>query len=238
MGAAEAGRATQEWFVASGGILKSVDVGEAGEMEAASQHQEVDLLIEKCLREMPQSLREMPPTPRCQVPFDAAADQVASASAEGGDSRLSMLNMPALPNQQQRAAVGLLEPQANGSPKQRTKKLARSDFGKIRGVDVANAPQELRCAIDGKILGNPLRSPYGHLFERETLEHWISMCGSVCPLTGQPLRLEDCPEDREVERQVLEWAKSAKAEHKRRVHEKRQLRAQTCQQDSGEGMLQ
>merc|ERR1719183_2902305 len=111
-----------------------------------------------------------------------------------------MLDMPALPSQ-------------NDSPKNgRRRKLARTDFGKIRGVDPATAPQELRCAIDGKILGTPLRSPYGHVFERETLENWVQMCGSVCPLTGQPLRLDDCTEDRATAQKVLEWAKAAKAE--------------------------
>merc|ERR1712194_529437 len=83
---------------------------------------------------------------------------------------------------------------------------------------------ELRCAIDGRVLGAPIRSPYGHVFERSTLEEWVSMCGSVCPVTNQPLRIEDCTVDSEVERRVLEWARAGKANHKSRAQERRRQR--------------
>jgi hypothetical protein len=231
----EVQRLAFDWLSASGAAMLGAQeadmacVNDLADREVAHQHQEIDLLIEKCLREMPQSLKEMPlPSPR-----PAPDALTASPHVEQLPSKLSALDMPALPNQQPRADA--IANDVHAKTKQRTKKLLRSDFGKIRGVDPATAPQELRCAIDGKILGNPLRSPYGHLFERDTLEHWMQMCGSVCPLTNQPLRLEDCVPDRAIEQQVLEWAKAVKAEHKRSVMEKReQRRLQTHTQELSE----
>merc|ERR1712100_942862 len=51
---------------------------------------------------------------------------------------------------------------------------------------IMNAPEDMLCAIDGKVMINPVRSPYGHLFERKTLEKWFLNCGSVCPVTSKP----------------------------------------------------
>lgn len=231
----EAQRTAQSWLAACGVHPESVamgDVTDAGfEGETLHQHQEIDSLIDKCLRDMVENLRVLTAAPQLATALlDSGAGQpeapwpssgstsapLEGPPAESEPHRLSLLGMPALPNQQ--AA------ETNGSPKGRRKKLARSDFGKIRGVDPATAPQELRCAIDGKILGTPLRSPYGHLFEKETLENWVKMCGSMCPVTGQPLRIDDCSEDKVTAQQVLAWAKATKAEHRRQVQERREQR--------------
>merc|ERR1712217_949444 len=127
---------------------------------------------------------------------------------------LGAIGLPALPGQ--------LRP--NGAQQQRVQKLGRAALGKIRGVDPSTAPEELRCAIDGRVLGAPIRSPYGHVFERSTLEEWVGMCGSVCPVTNQPLRIEDCTVDHETERKVVEWARASKSKHKSRAKEKRRQR--------------
>ncbi|KAF4700559.1 hypothetical protein FOZ63_012853, partial [Perkinsus olseni] len=57
---------------------------------------------------------------------------------------------------------------------------------------LVNAPAELKCALDGKIMTNPVRSPYGHVFEKKTLEKWFNSCGEVCPITEKPLNIDDC----------------------------------------------
>mmetsp|Transcript_24443 Transcript_24443/g.45344 ORF Transcript_24443/g.45344 Transcript_24443/m.45344 type:complete len:810 (-) Transcript_24443:49-2478(-) len=240
----------QDWLHAAGG-LQVIEARDAAiveptwESEVQNESNELNLLIEKCLRELPDSLREAetprPAPPEMQAPevdvpaaaHLASAETLAPLAPLGAEafplpqesnpgspsSRLSMLDMPALP--------GATSPTSTAKKvlqKRKGKKLGRSDIGQIRGVDPAAAPQELRCAIDGKVVGNPVRSPYGHLFERETLEQWVSMCGSVCPITGNPLRLEDCVEDHTARRQVIEWVRAAKAEHKRCVQERRAQR--------------
>jgi len=183
---------------------------------------DVDKLIDKCLTELPMSLKQpLPPPPPLEVGANGLPQVPAAAATAAG---LGALDLPSLPGQQPRDGAARTGAGLEARPRRRIQRLARADLAKIRGVDAAAVPEELRCAIDGKLLGAPLRSPYGHLFERETLEEWLSRCGSVCPITGQPLRLEECQEDRAIEHQVVEWAKAAKAEHKRRNQERRQGR--------------
>ena len=80
---------------------------------------------------------------------------------------------------------------------------------KIASRNLIDAPQEYRCAIDGKVMTNPLKSPYGHNFEKKTLEKWVASCGSVCPITSKPLRLADCLVDKELKAQIVAWLKAS-----------------------------
>ena len=72
------------------------------------------------------------------------------------------------------------------------------------------APLEMRCAIDGKIMTDPVRTPYGHYFERVTISRWIDTLGSVCPLTNKPLTMADCTPDAELRARIAEWVKISK----------------------------
>ena len=71
-------------------------------------------------------------------------------------------------------------------------------------------PLELRCAIDGKIMTDPVRTPYGHCFERVTISRWIETLGSVCPLTNKPLRMADCTPDLELRAKIEDWLRISK----------------------------
>jgi len=77
----------------------------------------------------------------------------------------------------------------------------------IASRSVVDCPEDMRCKIDGKVLINPLRSPHGHLFEKKTLEKWFTNCGSVCPVTGQPMRMEECTVDAEMRKRVVKFLK-------------------------------
>jgi len=187
---------------------------------------DIDHFIERCLAELPQSLREMQ---TAMLTVEAAADGTACKAPAGSTAAadgpavggFGMLDLPALPGMQPKGGAAA-DAAAGGKPARRIQKLARADIAKMRGVDPTAAPADLRCDIDGKLLGTPLRSPHGHLFEKDTLEQWLSRCGSICPVTGKPLRLENCKPDRAVERQVVQWVKAAKAEHKREVQKRRE----------------
>lgn len=165
-----------------------------------SESREISAVIDNRFQHEPQTLQEMP-------------------LADSAPERLSLIGLPSLPGQQLMGArsTGVIDT----SSRPGAKNLRRADLGKIRGVDPSLAPQDLRCAIDGRVLGTPVRSPYGHLFELDTLEKWIGMCGSVCPVTGHPLRLEECVADHACERSVLEWAKASKTEHRQRQQERK-----------------
>lgn len=163
------------------------------------------------------------PTSLDQPSVALATAEVMAAAAPGGPAKapaaLSLLGLPALPGQQPRGPGGAAAAAAAGLRKQRG--ISREEVAGMRGINPARAPDELRCAIDGKLLGMPLRSPHGLLFERGTLEAWFERCGSVCPVTGQALRLEACLPDPAVERQVVEWVRAERAEHKCRAEERR-----------------
>lgn len=72
---------------------------------------------------------------------------------------------------------------------------------------VQNAPKELRCALDEKLLCDPVVSPSGAVFERSTLARWLQKHGN-CPVTGEALRLEDCSRSPELRKKVTEWVRS------------------------------
>lgn len=70
-----------------------------------------------------------------------------------------------------------------------------------------DVPPELCCALDGRLLVDPVRSPHGQAFERGTLQRALAASGGRCPLTGQPLSLADCPREPGLRRQVLRWVR-------------------------------
>mmetsp|Transcript_67254 Transcript_67254/g.121141 ORF Transcript_67254/g.121141 Transcript_67254/m.121141 type:complete len:744 (-) Transcript_67254:51-2282(-) len=86
---------------------------------------------------------------------------------------------------------------------------AKKEKSKIRieSRSVVDCPDDMRCAVDGKVMVNPVRSPYGHFFERKTLERWMQNCGSVCPITGKSLRLEECEPDAETKKRIVKFLK-------------------------------
>lgn len=74
---------------------------------------------------------------------------------------------------------------------------------------IQNAPEQFRCALDRKLLCDPVVSPGGIVFERSTLVRWLETHDPICPITGAPLRIEDCPRSPEIRKQVTQWARSA-----------------------------
>jgi hypothetical protein len=123
----------------------------------------------------------------------AANPAVASTAAVGG--------MPAQP--QHDSLLGDL-PAIQTASTTKEPKVKRSIHIGNRNK-LTNAPAEFTCAIDGKIMLTPLVSPYGHHFEAKTLQKWFASCGSVCPVTNNPLRPEDCQKDKELKKRIIDW---------------------------------
>ena len=102
-----------------------------------------------------------------------------------------------------RAAAGLAASAAPPPPQQ-----GHGLSGSGRRRQEASGPQPpaaILCAINGHVLRAPVRSPYGHVYERATIELWLEQQGSVCPMTGQPLAAEDLVADAEVTAGVRAW---------------------------------
>lgn len=51
-------------------------------------------------------------------------------------------------------------------------------------------PEKFLCRISGKLMEDPVISPYGHCFERQEIEKYLKI-QELCPVTGKPLTLAD-----------------------------------------------
>lgn len=78
----------------------------------------------------------------------------------------------------------------------------------ITSRSVVECPEEMRCGIDGKVMTQPMVSPYGHRFEKKTLEKWMSSCGQVCPITQKPMTMNDCQPDGEMKKAIVKFLKN------------------------------
>lgn len=74
-----------------------------------------------------------------------------------------------------------------------------------------DAPPEFKCAVSRKVLKDPLRSPYGQVFERHVIEAWFRDFGNRCPLTGEPLTLHQLVPDEKLKTQICEWKHGTRA---------------------------
>lgn len=121
-----------------------------------------------------------------------AAPSVSTAAPAVEPGRSLLGDLPAVPRLRREKHQTLAEAQ---QPKAKARRA------------VPNAPAHMRCAIDGKLMKDPVRSPHGHAFERSTLERWVSSCGSVCPVTSRQLRLQECGTDVELQQEIRQWLK-------------------------------
>eukprot|EP00931_Biecheleriopsis_adriatica_P005865 TRINITY_DN107345_c0_g1_i1.p1 TRINITY_DN107345_c0_g1~~TRINITY_DN107345_c0_g1_i1.p1 ORF type:complete len:758 (-),score=187.11 TRINITY_DN107345_c0_g1_i1:99-2372(-) len=103
--------------------------------------------------------------------------------------------------------LGDLPTLSKGGPDSPSQKKKEKNKIRIESRSVVECPDDMRCAIDGKVMVNPIKSPYGHSFERKTLERWFQNCGSVCPMTQKPLRMEDCEADSEMKKRIVKFLK-------------------------------
>jgi ankyrin repeat protein len=72
-------------------------------------------------------------------------------------------------------------------------------------------PKHLLCAICERPLQDPVRSPYGGVFERKAIHTWIDRNGSVCPLTGQPLVKTELQNAPDIKAEVANFFEKPKA---------------------------
>lgn len=52
-----------------------------------------------------------------------------------------------------------------------------------------------------------MRSPFGHVFEREVIEAWFRDFGNRCPLTGEPLTIHQLTRDDKLRDEIRAWKK-------------------------------
>ena len=61
--------------------------------------------------------------------------------------------------------------------------------------------------MNGHIMQNPVRTPHGVVFEKESITHFLSppYAHSECPLTGNALNLGDLQEDKALRDRITQW---------------------------------
>jgi len=158
---------------------------------------EVQAFIKGCQLQMLAAYQVQPEAFEERVVEPEAPALVAAPPAQAGAGPKFLSNLPSLPTAAAEAAA----------PKEKKEKVKL----RIESRSVIDCPEDMRCAIDGKVMTNPVRSPYGHSFEKKTLERWMANCGSVCPITGRPLRLEECQADAEVKKRIVRFLKGQQA---------------------------
>ena len=60
------------------------------------------------------------------------------------------------------------------------------------------------CALNGNTMKVPVTSPYGHNFEKDTIEMWLNQQGPVCPITGRPLNPTDLQLNRALQNEIMQ----------------------------------
>lgn len=104
---------------------------------------------------------------------------------------------------------------ALGKPKNEPKQAVAQEPVQIQQSFVAPKPSaaaapsaasnsRVVCALNGHTLKVPVDSPYGHTFEKETIEQWIRQQGPVCPITGKPLRIEDLKPNKTLQNEIMQ----------------------------------
>jgi hypothetical protein len=89
---------------------------------------------------------------------------------------------------------------------QEKKSRRKAKKEKKRALAAGEVPHEFKCAINGHIMRQPVRSPDGALvFEKATLEQWHLAHGSVCPITGAPLDIASLEVDAKLSDEIAKW---------------------------------
>jgi hypothetical protein len=63
--------------------------------------------------------------------------------------------------------------------------------------------KDFNCAINGHVMKEPVRAPNGLVFEKATIEDWITRMGSVCPITGDVFGVSDLVLDKDIQNAIM-----------------------------------
>jgi len=144
---------------------------------------------------------DVPEAPAAELPVQGAGAVGTPGSAKEDPRVASLLgDLPPIPDK--RVVVG------SAAWFDATAAERRAESLKVR----KRVPDKFRCALSGRVVIKPLRSPHGHVFDQQALEEWVQNCGSVCPITNQPLRIEDCERDTTLEGKAAQWLEEVRRE--------------------------
>jgi len=70
------------------------------------------------------------------------------------------------------------------------------------GSTTNNAAQENLCQLSGSLMTDPVKTPYGHVFDRQALSDWLQF-SQTDPICGQPLNMNDCVPYGELQEKIF-----------------------------------
>ena len=125
----------------------------------------------------------------------AAASVVSAAPSEASKKHLG--DMPTLGRKPEEKKVAATSAAVSVPVEQRVS-VAKAQYG------VPQLANKLACALSGNTMKCPVMSPYGHNYEKDVIEAWIKQQGSVCPLTGNPLSLDDLKPNKALQNEIMQ----------------------------------
>jgi hypothetical protein len=105
----------------------------------------------------------------------------------------------------------------NAAAGERQRRLGYINDGKTvsspttgKSMEDGRVPKHLCCCINGHLMRDPVFSSKFPLkdkvsYERETIELWLKTRGSVCPITGRNLSLEDLEPDTQLRNEIVRF---------------------------------
>ena len=73
-------------------------------------------------------------------------------------------------------------------------------FNKETGV-----PSQYACAINGHLMKEPVRTPGGVVFEKDTILLWLKTRSQVCPISGEVLTEDMLEQDHDLGKEIMCW---------------------------------
>ncbi|CAK9039235.1 U-box domain-containing protein [Durusdinium trenchii] len=107
------------------------------------------------------------------------------------------------------AWVRLLEQELDPPASVELKETPKQDLRAL----LVDAPPAFCCQLDGRLLVDPVRTPYGHVCERSTLAR--RLVEGQCPFTGHPLTLSECMRDPELRKELRAWLRESSERRKK-----------------------
>jgi hypothetical protein len=125
-------------------------------------------------------------------PVQAVVTQAPAAKA-AAESKMSkhLADMPSLRAQKQAA------------PNKPAEDIKQNFVMPKKQVPHNSGASRFNCALNGHVMKNPVTSKYGHTFEKDTIEQWLRQQGSVCPITGQYLTIDDLKPNKELQAEIM-----------------------------------
>ncbi|CAE7213004.1 SLC44A1, partial [Symbiodinium necroappetens] len=82
---------------------------------------------------------------------------------------------------------------------------------------MSDVPKEFCCALDGRLLVDPVRTPGGRVYERSVLAKTLAE-GDPRVLSDSPYTLQDCQRDAGLRARIVDWVRSTHSQSKEKRH--------------------